>query len=111
MGKWFRRAVDPLGHLGRGATLKRHQQDPSGVGPCTIRWATRWARVLVFPDPAPAMTSSGVATNPPAAPCSAARRCLGIEGFEVGGFPLAIQRKVQSPTEPLRLKPPNLQLV
>ena len=38
----------------------------------------RWARVLVFPDPAPAMTSSGGAGNPPAAPCSTARRCSGL---------------------------------
>ncbi len=30
-----------------------------GSTPLTIRWATRWASVLVFPDPAPAMTSSG----------------------------------------------------
>ena len=30
---------------------------------CTIRWATRCASVLVLPEPAPAMTSSGPATS------------------------------------------------
>src|ERR1700721_3149749 len=49
-----------------------------GPAPWTIRWATRWARVLVLPEPAPAMTSSGAAANPPAAPCSTARRCSGL---------------------------------
>jgi hypothetical protein len=49
-----------------------------GSAPWTIRWATRWARVLVFPDPAPAMTSSGGAASPSAAPCSTARRCSGL---------------------------------
>jgi hypothetical protein len=43
-----------------------------------LRWATRWARVLVFPDPAPAITSSGAAANPPAGPCSTALRCSGL---------------------------------
>src|ERR1700758_249013 len=49
-----------------------------GSAPWTIRWATRWARVLVLPEPAPAMTSSGAAADPPAAPCSTARRCSGL---------------------------------
>src|SRR5208282_559594 len=31
-----------------------------GSAPLTIKWATRCARVLVLPDPAPAMTRSGV---------------------------------------------------
>src|SRR5690606_1301992 len=35
-----------------------------GSAPLTIRCATRCARVLVLPDPAPAMTSSGPATFP-----------------------------------------------
>ena len=30
-----------------------------GSMPLTTRWATRWARVLVLPEPAPAITSSG----------------------------------------------------
>ena len=30
-----------------------------GSTPLTIKLATRWAKVLVLPDPAPAMTSSG----------------------------------------------------
>ena len=48
-----------------------------GSIPLTIRFATRCARVLVFPDPAPAMTRSGAAISrrPPATPCSTARRC------------------------------------
>ncbi len=30
-----------------------------GSAPQTMRWATRWASVLVLPDPAPAITSNG----------------------------------------------------
>src|SRR6516162_2311271 len=68
-------ALHAPGHLGRGAARKGHQQDPAGIGP--IRWATRWATVLVFPEPAPAMTRRAV---PGTAfffrtPCSTARRC------------------------------------
>ena len=48
-----------------------------GSAPLTIRWATRCARVLVFPEPAPAMTRSGgpgaAFFSPP--PCSTACRC------------------------------------
>ena len=40
-----------------------------GSAPSTIRCATRCASVPVFPDPAPAMTSSG------STPCSTAARC------------------------------------
>jgi hypothetical protein len=49
-----------------------------GSAPLTIRCATRWASVLVLPDPAPAMTSSGPKGPGPAAPCSTARRCSGL---------------------------------
>ena len=45
-----------------------------GSAPLTMRCATRWARVLVLPDPAPAMTSSGAGDVAPPAmtPCSTA---------------------------------------
>ena len=36
-----------------------------GSAPLTIRCATRWASVLVLPEPAPAMTRSGPAGAPP----------------------------------------------
>ena len=42
---------------------------------CRTRLATRWASVLVLPEPAPAMISSGPhneASDPFAKPCSAA---------------------------------------
>src|SRR5664279_3793256 len=56
-----------------------------GSAPWTIRWATRWARVLVFPEPAPAMTSSGDAASPPATPYLDSPSLLGIEAVEIGG--------------------------
>ena len=40
---------------------------------CAIRWATRWASVLVLPVPAPAMISSGVVERG-----VAAARCCGL---------------------------------
>src|ERR1700677_2747579 len=63
-----------------------------GSAPWTIKWATRWARVLVLPEPAPAMTSSGAAANPPAAPCSTARRCSGlrVSRYAVAGCTMGV---------------------
>src|SRR4051794_2110032 len=55
-----------------------------GSAPWTIRCATRCARVLVFPDPAPAMTSRGGAASPPAAVLDSPP-LLRIKSFEVGG--------------------------
>src|SRR5260370_19625429 len=51
-----------------------------GSAPLTMRWATRWASVLVLPDPAPAMTSSGAAATHLLSwtPSSTARRCSGL---------------------------------
>jgi hypothetical protein len=48
-----------------------------GSAPFTMRCATRWASVLVLPEPAPAITSSGPATLAPVetTPCSTAQRC------------------------------------
>ena len=55
-----------------------------GSAPWTIRWATRWARVLVLPDPAPAMTSSGAAANASGGDAVLDRPpLLGIERFEI----------------------------
>ena len=68
---------NPLRHFGGRPARKRHQQDPLGSAPLTIRCATLWASVLVLPLPAPAMTNSG----PPEVkfrsknPCSTAQRC------------------------------------
>ena len=47
-----------------------------GSAPLTIRWATRWARVLVLPEPAPAITRRGLRSSS-ATPmsCSTAWRC------------------------------------
>ena len=51
-----------------------------GSAPLRIRWATRCASVLVLPEPAPAMISSGPPPAAPASPppCSTARRCAGL---------------------------------
>ena len=69
--------LDPLLVIA-AAPRKRHQQDPARVGTLDDQMGDPMARVLVFPDPAPAMTRSGGAANPPAAPCSTARRCSGL---------------------------------
>src|SRR5262249_24812645 len=57
-----------------------------GSAPCTMRCATRWASVLVFPEPAPAMTKSGPAMfGPgPATPCSTAKRCSALRPLRYG---------------------------
>jgi len=50
-----------------------------GSAPFTSRCATRCASVLVLPEPAPAITSSGGPTVAPAwTPCSTALRCCGL---------------------------------
>jgi hypothetical protein len=48
-----------------------------GSTPVTTRCATRWARVFVFPEPAPAITRSGegFVADAQSMPCSTARRC------------------------------------
>ena len=48
-----------------------------GSAPLTIKCATRWASVLVLPEPAPAITRSGTVGVQPCSrtPCSTARRC------------------------------------
>ena len=49
-----------------------------GSAPETITRATRLARVLVLPEPAPAMMSSGGVSSSTSAPCSTARRCSAL---------------------------------
>src|SRR5687768_15025261 len=55
----------------------------SGGQPSRIRWATRWARVLVLPVPAPATISSG------AAPAQAASRWRGLSFWNASVAPTA----------------------
>ena len=55
-----------------------------GSAPLTMRWATRWASVLVLPEPAPAMTSSGARGVRRGAVLDGAP-LLGIERVEIGG--------------------------
>ena len=58
-----------------------------GSAPSTMRCATRWASVLVLPEPAPAMTSSGrVGRMLGGAPL------VRIEGGEMGGHVGRINR-------------------
>src|ERR1700682_4707948 len=66
-----------------------------GSAPLTIRCATRWASVFVFPEPAPAITRSGVegAHVFSRTPYS----LVGIELFEIGdGHGLRIVQGVLS---------------
>src|SRR3954470_2372264 len=64
-----------------------------GSAPLTIRWATRWARVLVLPEPAPAMTSSGPPTPPGETPCSTARRWSGLSASRYGACGMKGRRR------------------
>jgi len=52
-----------------------------GSAPSTMRWATRCARVLVLPEPAPAIMRSGDGLS---TPCSTARRCSGLSVVRYG---------------------------
>src|ERR1700726_410017 len=73
--------LDPPRHLGGGPRREKViSRILRGSAPLTIKWATRCARVLVLPDPAPAMTSSGApgAASFSRTPCSTARRCSGL---------------------------------
>jgi hypothetical protein len=45
-----------------------------GSAPFTTRWATRCASVLVLPEPAPAITTSGAGAPASPTPCSTAAR-------------------------------------
>ena len=56
-----------------------------GSAPLTIRCATRCASVLVLPEPAPAMTSSGRERARPADAMLDGAPLLRIEAFEIGG--------------------------
>ena len=56
-----------------------------GSAPLTIRCATRWASVLVLPEPAPAMTSSGAGAPSHADAMLDGAALLGIELLEIGG--------------------------
>jgi hypothetical protein len=60
--------------------------DRRGSAPLRMRCATRCARVLVLPDPAPAITKSGPpkAQFPSETPCSTRTALLSIEGIEIG---------------------------
>ena len=70
------------GHLGGGSPGECHYYSRMrrGSTQLTIRCATRCATVLVFPDPAPAITSNGAAGTHVACPtpCSTAQRCSGF---------------------------------
>ena len=55
-----------------------------GSAPPTIRCATRCARVLVLPDPAPAITSSGANGPGPRRAVFDGAPLFRIEAFEIG---------------------------
>ena len=48
-----------------------------------MRWATRWASVLVLPEPAPAMTSSGPRGRALADAVLDGAALLGVQAMEV----------------------------
>src|SRR5215831_15770212 len=55
------RRGDPLhspDHFLGGSAGKRQQQDPVRINSIDDKMCNRWARVFVFPEPAPAITSS-----------------------------------------------------
>src|SRR5205085_5336504 len=59
---------------------------PGGADPDSIRWATRWVRTRVLPDPAPATTSIGPSV------CTTASRCWGLSAssLELVAAPAAL---------------------
>jgi hypothetical protein len=85
-----RNPLNSLCHLGCRSPRKRHSRIRRGSAPLTMRWATRCARVLVLPEPAPARTKSGPpeAQFPSETPCSTARRCsaLSVSRWDATGM-------------------------
>src|SRR3954471_8089941 len=62
-----------------------------GSAPLRIRVATRCASVLVLPEPAPAITSSGrVSPAVSAVPCVAASRCCGFRDSSGSGCSMSL---------------------
>src|SRR3954463_13374623 len=62
-----------------------------GSAPLRIRVATRCASVLVLPEPAPAMTSSGrVSPAVSPVPCTAASRCCGLRDSSGSGYCMSL---------------------
>jgi hypothetical protein len=54
---------DALAHLAAALLVKVMARISFGCTPCAAsRWATRWVRTRVFPEPAPAITSTGPST-------------------------------------------------
>ena len=84
-----RLADDPLDAPRSSRRRRGARRSSAGCGrgsaPLTMRWATRWASVLVLPEPAPAMTSSGPATPPAADAMLDGPALVGIELVEIGG--------------------------
>ena len=67
----------PASRAGTGKAASPASASP-GSAPPASRCATRWARVLVLPDPAPAMTSSGSSASPGPLPQVAASNWLSL---------------------------------
>jgi hypothetical protein len=80
-----RDAFDPLGHLGRGATGKRHQQDPAGVGTLDDQMRDPMGKGVGLSGSAPAMTRRGGAAKSPGGAVLDSPLLLRIKSFEVGG--------------------------
>ena len=88
-----RRSARPAGHLAAARREKVISRMRRGSAPLTMRWATRWASVLVLPEPAPAMTRSGPAMRR-ADPVLDGAALVGIEAVEIGGGHLQANQPV-----------------
>jgi hypothetical protein len=71
--RWTRRVISTAAR--RENVMSRIRR---GSAPLAARCTTRWASVLVLPDPAPAITRSAASVAGSQTPCSTARRWSGL---------------------------------
>ena len=78
-------AFDPLGHLGRGTTRKRHQQDPAGVGPLDDQMGDPMGEGVGLSRPRSRNDQQRRGRQSSRGPVLDRTPLFGIEGLEVGG--------------------------
>ena len=87
-----RDAFDPLGHLGRGAPGKRHQQDPAGVGALDDQMGDPVGEGVGLSGSRSCDDQQRRRRQSSRSPVLDRTPLLGIEGFEVGGCRLHLGR-------------------
>ena len=87
-----RDAFDPPGHLGGGATGKRHQQDPAGIGTLNDQMRDPMGEGVGLSGARAGNDEQGRCGQSPGGPVLNRPPLLGIECFEVGGCRLHLGR-------------------